>query len=224
MSTPEERLDAALGALGSAPPDDALQKLAGAARAELAAQPRARAWWRDALGVLAVNLVTSVGAMLAMSRASTQHASMTLAYVVGLAWLALAAIGSAWWLRPGSSTRRWAVAGLFFFASALAMGDASGFDPGMPFFSGLKCALTECTVAVAPVALVVFLSLRFAARPSHLFAGALASVAGGALVLHLHCGNGTLAHLVVFHLLPGVVLAAMAVVVRAAMRPRAFVP
>ena len=49
-------------------------------------------------------------------------------------------------------------------------------------------------------------------------------MAGGALVLHLHCGNGTLTHLALFHLLPGVVLAAMAVLVRGALRPRAFTP
>ena len=58
MSTPEERLDAALGALGSAPPDDALQKLAGAARAEFAAQPRVRAWWLTGSSAMRAGEVT----------------------------------------------------------------------------------------------------------------------------------------------------------------------
>jgi hypothetical protein len=224
MTTPEERLDAAGQALGEVKPAAALDALARAAREELAKTPRARAWWLDGLVVLALNLVAGLGAAALLPWSNTQHASPTLEYAVGLGWLVVMAVGSTWWLRPGAPTSRWAVGALFVGASVLAVGNASGFDPGSPFFSVMRCAFAECGIAVVPLTVVVGLSLRFAARPSHVFVGTLTSAAGGALALHFHCGNGTLAHLLAFHLFPAVVLAAVAVKVRQALRPRSFVP
>ena len=107
---------------------------------------------------------------------------------------------------------------------ALAIGGASGFDPGAPFFSGMGCAFVECSVALIPVSVLLVLSTRFAATASHVFVGALAAASGGALALHLHCSNGTIAHIAAFHLLPAVVLGAVAVVIRSKLRTRTLVP
>lgn len=224
MTTPDERLDAALGAAGAAPSPAMLEALGQAARDELAKQPKARAWWPDALVVLALNLVMGLGAAALLSTADTQHASSALKYAVAGAWLAVTSLGSAWWLRPGPVSQRWAVGALFTLAAVLAVGNASGFDPGAPFFSGMRCALAECSIAFVPVTLVVLFSLRFAARPSHLVAGSLASAAAGTLALHFHCGNGTLAHVLTFHLLPAGLIALAAAGVRSLLRPRSFVP
>ena len=209
-----------------APPlsQEAKEALGRAAREELAAHPKARPWWVDGLVVLALNLVMGVGAAAAMQWSSSQHASMTMRAVVAAAWLAVMAVGSVVWLRPGPAWSRWAIAGGFVLASVLAVGGASGFDPGAPFFSGMSCALTECLLALVPVSVVVALSMRFAAGPAHVFAGALAAASGATLALHFHCSNGTVSHLLVFHVLPAVVLGGLGVAVRSLFRPRSFVP
>ena len=51
-----------------------------------------------------------------MSTADTQHATTALKYAVAGAWLGVTALGSAWWLRPGPVSQRWAVGALFMLA------------------------------------------------------------------------------------------------------------
>jgi hypothetical protein len=225
MTTPEDRLDAAVRAAGGAKGSQAaMAVLARAAREELAAHPKTRPWWVDGLVLLGLNLVMGLGAAAAMHWSDTQHASMVMRSVVAGAWLVVMSLGSVLWLRPGAVAARWVVSGAFVLASALAIAGASGFDPGSPFFSGMGCAFTECAVGLLPVGVVLLLSTRFAAGGSQVFAGALAAGAGGALALHLHCGNGTVGHVVMFHLLPAVLLAGLAVLVRHFLRPSTFVP
>ena len=225
MSTPEDRLDRAVKAAGGSPlSNEAMQRLSKVAQDELAAHPKARPWWVDGLVVLALNLVMGVGASSAMTWSRLQHASMTLRSVIAVAWLLVMAVGSALWLKPGARIGRWLVAGGFLVTSLLAIGGASGFDPGGPFFRGLGCAFTECGLAVIPVAVLLALSTRFAASNANIFVGALAAASGGALALHLHCSNGTVGHLVMFHLLPAVLLAGVAVLLRRFLRPHSFVP
>ena len=225
MRTPEERLDAAVLGVGAAlRSDEALQRLAKAAREELAAHPKAHPWWFDGLALLALNLVIGVGAAAALSGSDLQHGSMTMRSVVAVAWLSVMAVGSLLWLKPGAFASRWLVALGFAVASLLAIGGASGFDPGGPFSRGLGCAFIECELALIPVGVLLLLSTRFAATPSSVFVGALAAASGGALALHFHCANGTVAHVAMFHLLPALGLAAVAVLVRRFIRPRSFVP
>ncbi len=224
MKSPDERLDAAIGAAGSTPSAAGLDGLARAAREELGRHPETRPWWIDGLLVLGINLVMGVGAAAMMSWSDVQHGSTATKYAVGLAWFAVMAVGSVWWLAPGPRTARWVVLGGFGLTVVLAMGNASGFDPGSPFFRGVSCAFFECGLALVPLAVVLLLSLRFAARPLHLFTASLASGAGGAMALHFHCPNGTLGHLVVFHLAPVVLMAALAVFIRGRLPSRSFVP
>ena len=225
MSTSEDRLDLAVKAAGVSPLSEAaLQRLSKAAHDELAAHPKARPWWMDGLTVLALNLVMGVGASAAMTWSDLQHASMTMRSVIVIGWLVVMAVGSVLWLKPGGRMGRWLVAGGFGVTSLLAIAGASGFDPGGPFFRGMGCAFTECALATIPVAVVLALSTRFAASASHLFVGGLAAGSAGALALHLHCTNGTVAHLVMFHLLPAVVLGGLAALLHRFLRPRAFVP
>lgn len=223
MSTPDERLSAAIGAAGGRA-SGSLESLGSAARAELAAAPTVRAWWVDALMLFGVNAMFVVAAALSMSWSATQHVDLASTYAVGAGWLVVMTLGSIWALRPGKVALRWAVMIAFGVVSLLSLAMISGFDPGKPFMGGMTCALVDCAVAIVPIAVVIGLSMRFAARASHLVAGALAGSAGGAFALHLHCGNGTVAHVALFHLLPGVVLAGLAVLVRSRMQPKTFVP
>lgn len=222
MTTPDERLTAAIGAAGS--PVGSFEALGAAARAELQRAPKARPWWVDGLILLGLNLVMGVGAALAMSWSNTQHGNATLTWVVAAGWLLVMTLGSLWWLRPGNETGRWAVMGLTLLVFALSLGSLSGFDTGRPFMAGMSCAFIECGLALAPAAVALLFSSRFAARPGHLVVAALAASAGGALALHFHCANGTVAHVFSFHLLPAVLLAALAVLIRRRVKSRAFVP
>jgi hypothetical protein len=224
MKTPEQQLDEVLGARGAPKAEAELQALSKAAREELEKQPVVRPWWMDAAPLLLLNLVMGVGAAAAMSWSDLQHNSMTMRSVVAVAWLLMMSVGSVLWLRPGPSRSRWLVGGGFVLASLLAIAGASGFDPNSSFFEHMRCAFIECSLALIPVAVLLMLSTRFSAGPSHIFVGALAAASGGALALHLHCSNGTVLHLVGFHLLPAVLLACVAVLARSRLRTRSFAP
>jgi hypothetical protein len=225
MTTPDDRLDATLHGLGQSPrSDEALASLADAARRELAARPKVRRWWVDGLALFALSLSMAVGASAAMSWSTRQHASSLAGTLIAGGWLTVMAVGSLLWLKPGRSGPRWLVGGLFAVASALAVFGASGADPGRPFFTGMSCAFVECGVALAPLAAVLALSSRFASTPGHVFLGGLTASASGALALHLHCPNGTLEHLLTFHLAPALLLGLAAMGVHRVMRRRSFVP
>lgn len=224
MNAEDERLHRVLSAEDRSLSPQALHQLGAAARDALKQQPRARSWWRDALGILILNLAMGLGAAFVMSWSMTQHASVTSRMLVAAGWLSVAAVGSVVWLRPGPAWQRWSVTGLFGLVSVLAIVGASGFDPGVAFSRGVGCALSECAVALVPAVAMFVLSLRFSATATHVFVGALASASGGILALHFHCANGTVAHVVVFHLLPAVILASLAALLRTRMRPRTFVP
>lgn len=222
--TPEQKLEGAARQLGGSKHEPALQSLAAAARAELTAHPRARAWWLDGAVVLALNLVMGLTAAALMSWNDEQHASSLAKYASASAWFVFMGVASMAWLRPGGARARGVMLGAFVAVSAVALSGLSGFDPGGPFWKGMSCALVECAVALVPVVVVVALSVRFAAQPTHVALGALSAAAGGTLALHFHCPNGTLAHVALFHLAPALVLAGLAVLVRRGLRPRSFVP
>lgn len=220
--TPEQKLESAVRNVGGASKD--LSALAAAARAELTANPKARAWWLDGLIVLAINIVMGITAAKLFEWNDEQHHSAMTKYGVGTLWFVFMALASVLWLRPGSVKQRWAL-GVGFIGVSFAMVFAlSGFDPGGAFMDGVWCAIAECKVAIIPVALVVALSTRFAAQKSHLIIGTFAAASGGAVALHFHCPNGTASHVLVFHVLPALVLAALAIAVRAMWKPKSFVP
>lgn len=222
--TPEQKLEAAARQLGGSTSDASLSALAAAAKAELAARPKARAWWADGVIVLGLNLVMGLAGAALLSWNTEQHTSVMTKYVSATAWFLFMGIASVAWLRPGATTTRRVMLGSFFALSALTLFGLSGFDPGAPFWNGMWCALIECGVAIVPVVVVVGLSVRFAAQPAHVALGALSAAAGGTLALHFHCPNGTFAHVFVFHLLPALVLAGLAVLVRRWVKPRSFAP
>lgn len=224
MTTPDERLDAAIGAAGRPPDAAALDSLAVAARAALGREPRARAWWVDGVIVLALTALLGVAGVLGMSWSEQQHGSQATKLVVAAAWALLMASGSVLWLKPGRASSRALVIGGFGSAALLTLLGASGVAGDVPFSSGLACAVTEVVMSLAPVVAVLVVSTRFAATSLHVVAGALAASSGAALALHFHCPNGTTAHLVTWHLLPALVVAALAALLRTRLRSRTFAP
>lgn len=222
--TPDQRLDAAIGAAGGAPDASKLDALAAAAREELARQPVARRWWVDGLLVFGFTALVGIGGVFGLSWQEQQHGSSFTKFGVAAAWAGLMTLGSLAWLRPGRPSSRVLVLGGFAVAALLTLLGASGVSNAGPFTAGLACALTEVVVSLLPVALVLAVSTRFSANALNVVAGALAASSGAALVLHFHCGNGTAAHIVTWHLLPAVVVAALAALLRARLRSRTFAP
>ncbi|MFT3713936.1 MAG: hypothetical protein QM817_40260 [Archangium sp.] len=221
--TPEQKLEQAVRNVGGGGSKD-LSALAAAARAELGASPKARAWWVDGLFVLGLNVLMGVAGAMLLDWNDEQHHSAMTKYGVASLWFVFMAIASVLWLRPGSVKQRWMLGGGFVAVTLAMLFALSGFDPGGAFMNGMWCAFAECKIAIVPVAVVVLLSTRFAAQTSHLVIGTLAAASGGAVALHFHCPNGTLSHVAVFHVLPALLLAALAIGARAMWRPKSFVP
>ncbi|MGV3621953.1 MAG: NrsF family protein [Archangium sp.] len=224
MTSPDQRLDAAIGAAGGSLDASKLEALSRAAREELRKQPAVRPWWVDGLVVLAFSALIGFGGVFAMSWSEQQHGSTFTKFGVAVAWAVLMAAGSLMWLKPGRASSRFVVLGGFAIAGVLTLLGASGIQSDVPFTSGIKCAVTEVVVSVLPVLAVLVLSTRFSATALHVLAGALAASSGAALALHFHCSNGTVAHIVTWHLLPAVVVAAMAALIRARIRSTNFAP
>lgn len=223
MTTPDQRLDAAIGAAGGAPSSQ-LDALARAAREELSKQPVVRPWWVEGLLVFGFTALVGVGGVFGFSWSEQQHSSSLTKFGVAGAWAVLMTLGSMLWLKPGRSSSRMLVIAGFAVTALLTSFGASGVASELPFTSGIACAVTEVFVSLLPVALVLLVSTRFSATALHVVAGALAASSGAALALHFHCSNGTVAHLVTWHLLPALVVAALAALLRTRLRSRTFTP
>lgn len=222
--TPDEKLQAAVRAVGGERDAGSLEALKAAAHAELQTSPKVRAWWVDGVVLLAVNVALGVAASMMMSSHDVQHAASWSKYAIAACWFVFMAVASLAWLRPGGGALRWAVAGGFIVVALGTLAGLSGADPGGSFWNGVSCAIAECKVAAIPAILVVAFSLRFAARPMHVLVGGLAAASGGAVALHFHCPNGTLAHVAMFHLLPALVLGVVMLGVRRFLPSRSYVP
>jgi hypothetical protein len=219
----ERRLDEAGRALGRASGAD-LERLAIAARADLARTPKAQRWWVEALVLLAINLTLGLMARVMMTDAETQHASAMSKYATVVAWFVAMSLGSVWWLKPGGGLLGRVALGAFAVALVAGGLDASGVDPGGPFWGGVGCAMGEWKLALVPAVVVLLLSMRFSVQPGRLFLGALAAASGGAIALHGHCPNGTLAHIAVFHVLPTFSVAAVLLAIRHFIPSRSHAP
>lgn len=220
MTTPDERLDAAIGAAGGSSSN--LDALARAAREELAKQPTVRPWFIDGVIVFAVTALLGIGGVFGFEWSEQQHGSAFTKFGVAAAWVALMAFGSLLWVKPGRASLL--VLGGFVVAATFTLFGASGVATPSPFFNGLGCGITEVVASVLPVMTVLMVSRRFAARSMHVVAGALAASSAGALALHFHCSNGTVAHVGVWHLLPALVVALLAALLRTRLRSSSFAP
>jgi hypothetical protein len=88
----------------------------------------------------------------------------------------------------------------------------------------LRCAGAETATAAFPFAVFLFLLTRFSSRPVQALYAGLAAGAAGALVMHLHCANGTWQHLLVGHVLPVLMLGGLSAVIRPLLPSRSYAP
>ncbi len=191
-----------------------LDAIRAAAQAELARTPRARPWWVDALALAGTNLGVGLVLMVVLTPHLEQHASEAFRQL-GTAGLLLVAGGGAFAaVRPGWRTVRWSMVALAAGSTLVVLAAASGVGPVGPLFGGAGCGVLEGLYSLIPVLVSTFVLSRFAPDLLRSVVAGLSAGAGGLVGLHLHCPNGTLAHLVAFHLVPWVVVSAGAVGLR----------
>jgi Negative regulator of sigma F len=202
----------------------AVARIREAGRTELAARPRAHAWWLSAFVVCALALGTGIAGAVLMPRGNLASPPRQ----IGVAALLVGAILSGSWAGL-SPERRWRTAalGAALAASAAVVAGGSGVFPawcGGFWEAGLRCARAVVLYSV-PCSIAALLLLRSAAfsAPRALATG-LASGAGGALALHPHCPIGEASHLALFHVLPWFAVAAALLLVQRRLHPRTFAP
>jgi hypothetical protein len=197
-----------------------------AALAEIRAHPTPRPWWTPVAMLLLVELAAlgCAGAWLGPGGLSgNQAAPAAVAMVATCVALAMLAGAIAAFARGGPRAR-WALGGLTIAVAAGLVVAGSGWGPARPFIRGAGCGITEVAISAVPWVLCLVLLRRTAYDASRAWVGGLCAGAAGAFALHLHCGDGSPAHLMVFHVLPWLALGGLAVLARSSLRSTTFAP
>lgn len=219
-----EAVAAGASAAPVSPDAPALRALAHAARAELAAHPVARRWWLDAVALVAACAGTFACAAVMMPWSHSQHRSSAAGVAVAVAWAAVMLAAGALAVAPLALRWRQLLLPLAGLAALATLWGASQLDLGRPLWSGVGCAAIELALAAAPLAVALWALTRFAFEPLRALAAGLAAASAGLLAQHLHCPNGGLNHLVLFHLGPVALVSVLAPLVRRGMTSRSHAP
>jgi hypothetical protein len=205
---------------------ETLHRIRSAAHQELARSPSARPWWYDAALLVAINSGVAIVCALYLGwpRLLDNSASRPILVAVAIPVALVIVLGAVASVMPG---RRAALIGTLVLAVAAAVAIVSvtsGADTGRFVGGGVPCMRSEWVMAIVPTAAAVAVLSRFAYSPLRMLVGALSGGATGLLVLHLHCRNVTLPHVAVFHVLPWLAAAGIAVLIRSRIRSRSFAP
>ncbi|WP_224248853.1 NrsF family protein [Hyalangium gracile] len=227
-------LTSGFGALEALPPVAPPKSTPGleAARArtleELATQPVAKPWWRELLALLVAYLVVMVGGLFTLGRSGLVANTASPAVIAVLALLILALVGGGAYisLAPARRGLPWAwVAGGAAMVSLLLVVGGSGIASARGFLAGVMgCLTTEVVLSIPPLALALVLLCRSAFQPVRAIAAGLSAGGVSLFVLHLHCADGTTGHLMLGHLVPWLLLAGVALFLRARLPTRSYAP
>jgi hypothetical protein len=139
--------------------------------------------------------------------------------------VAVIAVGAVFAVKPGARAGLMSALVLAVVAAAALIVGGSTATDARPFLGrGIPCLRTELAIAVIPSAAAIAVLSRFAYNPLRILVGALSGGATGLVVLHLHCPIGTAAHVGVFHVLPWMAAAGIAVLIRSRVASRSFAP
>jgi hypothetical protein len=195
-----------------------------AARKALVAQPRAKASWGAPAALLVAELAVACAGVLALGRNGWVHNRSPPGVIAAVAGALLLAMAASAWLAMGrlrgAALVGW-LGGLWLLAVGGVLLGASGVGPAT---SSSGCLGMELLLAVLPVGVAIMLLTRTAYQPGRTFFAALSAGGAGLFALELHCPDGTLQHLVGFHLLPWLAAAGVAVLVRSRLASRSFAP
>ncbi len=195
---------------------------------ELALKPRATPWWRELLVLLGTYAVVMVGGVVGLGRNGLvlNTASPLVIAGVGFAILVLVTGGAYVAMAPARRHVPWLiVAAVAGAVSLLLVMGGSGYAPARGFLAGLVgCVTSEVVLSIPPLALALVLLCRSAFQPVRAFAAGLSAAGVSLFVLHLHCPDGTAGHLMLGHLVPWLLLAGVALFLRARLPTRSYSP
>ena len=183
-------------------------------------------WWREAAKVAGLNALILVAGLWMLGGARLANtAPLPVVWTIGIALAFLAFVGPIISLAPRRRPlRNGLLLALPLVAVAISFG-GSGVDPGGDLIKhGIPCLAVEVLFSAAPIAFALWALTRTAFQPSRAVIGAMSAGAVGLLVLHVHCGNGSISHLLGFHVLPWLALVAVAVMIRSRLPSRSFAP
>jgi len=229
-----QALTSGFGALDAVKPTAAPQSTPGleAARRrpleELAVTPQARPWWRELLVLLGTYAVVMVAGVLLLGRKGLVLNTASPAVTAGLGLVILLMVGSGAYVAMAPSRRHvpWVLVAAGAAAVALLqLVGGSGYADARGFLAGvLGCTTTEVLLSIPPLALALVLLCRSAFQPVRAFAAGLSAAGVSLFVLHLHCPDGTAGHLMLGHLVPWVLLAGVALLLRSRLPTRSYAP
>jgi len=195
---------------------------------ELTARPKPTPWWRELLVLLAVDATVLAGALAWFSRDGRLVSNPASPGVVaGVALLTLVLVGGGAFVALAPTRRRWpwglVALGAVGVAAAQALG-GSGLQVRPPMQGMLGCLGAEVVLSVLPLATALVLLCRSAFQPVRALAAGLSAAGVSLLILHLHCPDGTVSHLMSAHVIPWLLLGGVAVLVRSRLPTRSYAP
>lgn len=184
-----------------------------------------RPWSRDAARIAllqaAVALVVSV--ILGTRNWSSPMAHHLALAVVGAVLLVVVTLGSVLALAPGRRRPRWMLL-LIPLVPALLVVSGNGVHTTPTVQSALPCLVTVVLTAVIPLAVGLAVLRGMALDAARTGALALSAAATGLFALHWHCTDGSASHLMLYHALPWLALALLAIPLRRALPTENHVP
>jgi hypothetical protein len=195
---------------------------------ELAITPRAKPWWRELLVLLATYAVVLVGGVLALGRNGLVLNTASPGVVAGLAAVILLMVGGGAYVALAPARRHvpWVLVAAGAAAVAVfQVAGGSGYATTKGFLAGvLGCMTSEVVLSIPPLALALVLLCRSTFQPVRAFAAGLSAAGVSLFVLHLHCPDGTAGHLMLGHLVPWLLLAGVALLLRSRLPTRSYAP
>jgi len=213
---------------GEAAPDPAsaasLAEVHGRALEALRTSPL-RPWTRDAARIALLQAAVALGVtvLLGMRNWSSPMAHHLALAAVGAVLLVIATLGSVVALAPGRWSPRWMLL-LIPVVPALLVFSGNGMHTRPTVQGALPCLLTVVLTAVIPLAVGLALLRGMALDAARTGALALSAAATGLFALHWHCTDGSPSHLMLYHALPWVALALLAIPLRRALPTENHVP
>jgi len=184
-----------------------------------------RPWTRDAARIALLQAAVALGVtvMLGMRNWTAPMANHMALAGVGAVLLVIATLGSVLALAPGRRRPRWMLL-LIPVVPVLLVLSGNGVHTRTTVQGALPCLVTVVLTAVIPLAVGLALLRGMALDAARTGALALSAAATGLFALHWHCTDGSASHLMVYHALPWLALALLAVPLRRALPTENHVP
>lgn len=203
-----------------------LERVRTRTQEELAAHPKPTPWWREVLVLVGVYVgMTALGA-LALTPLGLMLNAAPPGVVAGLSMLVLLAMvgGAVVALAPVRQVA-WGLMGLCTAVVALAVVLGGSGLAVKSFLAGfIGCTRTHMLLSALPLLAALVMLRRSAYHPARAVAAGLSAGAVGLLLLHVHCPDGSAAHLAASHVGPWLLLGALSLLVRSRLPTSSHAP